>query len=386
MKKVVVLGATGSIGTSTLSVIRKHPDVFDVVGLSACKPSDAIVRLAAEFPRAMVALAQTPDAAFCTRLKKSGAKSGMVFGETAAAQIMETIDADVCVAAISGTAGLPGAFVAARRGMTVLLANKEVLVSAGDLFMTLAADSGATVLPLDSEHAAVWQCLEGRDRSQIERLIITASGGPFWTRSRKDMAAVRPEDALAHPVWNMGAKISIDSATLANKSLEVMEAKILFGISRVDVLVHPQSVVHGMVEWRDGSTITHMGVCDMRQPINYMMFYPQPTKWDKERVNLATVGELHFYDPDYERFPLMRLGLTAGDAGGMAPAYFNAANEEAVGLFLSREIGFADMPGIVEKVMRGIPDEKPESVEHVLEAHERARILAREAAGVLVSL
>lgn len=382
MKKVVVLGATGSVGASTLSVIRDHPDEFDVVGLAARKPADAIVTLAAEFPRAAVALADIPDAAFIQRLKGVGAKGGVFTGPDAAAQLLGETDAELCVAAISGTAGLTGAFVAAQRGMTVLLANKEVLVSAGDLFMTLAAKTGSTVLPLDSEHAALWQCLEGRDRTQIERLIITASGGPFWTRSREDMAAMQPEDALKHPVWNMGAKISIDSATLANKALEVIEARSLFGISQVDVLVHPQSVVHGMVEWRDGSFIAHIGVCDMRQPINYMMFYPRPAEWHRDRVDLAGAGMLNFHQPDYERFPLMELGLAAGRNGGMAPAYFNAANEEVVGLFLARKIGFGDMPAVVEKVMQNVPGGKPESVEHVLDAHDRARTLAREAARI----
>lgn len=383
MRKIVILGATGSIGTSVLSVIRDNPGEFYVSGLAVRRPSGALLRLAGEFPHAMLAVAEEPDAEFLGRVRGAGNGREVLFGEGAAERLMEGVEAEVCVAAISGTAGLGGAFVAAERGMRVLLANKEVLVSAGELFMSRAKSAGAVVLPLDSEHAAVWQCLEGRDRDRVRRVVITASGGPFWRMSAREMEGVGPEEALRHPVWRMGAKITVDSATLANKALEVMEARCLFGIEGLDVLVHPQSVVHGMVEWRDGSVMAHMGVCDMRQPIGYMMFYPGGAEWRRERVDLAAVGGLEFYEPDYGRFPLMRIGLEAGRVGGMAPAYFNAANEEVVGMFLAGRVGFGGMAAVVEGVMEEVPGGMVEGVGQVMEAHERARALAREKARLL---
>lgn len=382
MRKIAILGATGSIGTSVLSVIAQNPGEFEVTGLAACRPSEDMIKLAGQYPEAMVALATVPDAAFRQRLEAAGCRGGLLTGGDAAARLASEVDAEMCVAAISGTAGLAGAFAAARRGMTMLIANKEVLVSAGRLFMKLASVSGLTVLPLDSEHAALWQCLYGRDAASVARVTITASGGPFWHWQASEMAAARVEDALKHPVWSMGAKISIDSATMANKALEVIEARALFGFSEVEILVHPQSVVHGMVEFTDGSVIAHMGVNDMRQPINHMLFYPNLTRaqWKGGRLNLAERGTLEFFDPDYKRFPLLRMGLKAGIEGGLFPAYFNVANEEAVDAFLRRGIGFGDIASIVGKVMDKAPaGTTAANLDDVLAAHEEARTYAREA-------
>lgn len=376
MRRVIIQGATGSVGTSVLSVIREHPDEFAVTGLASHRPGDAILRLAGEFPDAMIAVTADPDASFRQRLENAG--RGKVFtGPDALARMTAFADAEMCVSAVSGTAGLAGAFVAAERGLTILLANKEVLVSAGSLFMALVKKSGGTVLPVDSEHAALWQCFQGRDPAQVARLIITASGGPFFRSGIEEMRAATPESALRHPVWNMGAKISIDSATLANKALEVLEARSLYGIDNVDVLVHPQSVVHGMIEWRDGSTIAHMGVSDMRQPIGYMLFYPGPAEWKKEQVDLAKAGPLEFYEPDWERFPMLGLGLAAGKAGGLNAAWFNAANEEAVAMFLRKEIGFTDIFRVVEKAMAAAPKGDAEDLAQVFEEHAKARNAAR---------
>lgn len=370
MKKIAILGATGSIGTSVLSVVRDHPGQFMVTGLAARRAGREMSALAAEFPEAALATEEAPETACADWLVGAGA----------ATELARTVDADLCVLAISGTAGLAAAFAAAERGLTILLANKEVLVSAGDLFMAIAAERGARVLPIDSEHAALWQCMEGRDRSRVARATITASGGPFRQWERERMVRATPAEALRHPKWNMGAKISIDSATLANKALEVIEARALFGFSEVGVLVHPQSVVHGMIEWADGSLIAHMGVCDMRQPIQYMLNYPEGARWRGERVDLARAARLDFHEPDRDRFPLLGLGLEAGERGGLAPAYFNAANEEAVHLFLSGGIGFMDMAGIVEQVLSAVPEGKAGGLADVLEAHSRARALALEAA------
>lgn len=381
MRTIIVLGATGSVGASALSVIRDYPEDFRVTGLAAGRRSPALAKLAAEFPDAAIAVAEDGAAAesFEKELRTSGWHGRFHCGKDSSENLVESADADDCVAAIGGTAGLKPAFAAAARGMRILLANKEVLVSAGELFLDAVRRGGATLLPLDSEHAALWQCLNGGagQRTDVRRAILTASGGPFRTWTKERMASAAPADALKHPVWRMGAKISIDSATLANKALEIIEAHHLFGLSydKLDILVHPQSVVHGMAEFVDGSIIAHMGVADMRQPILCMLFHPERRGTGLGRVNLAAIGRLDFEEPDFERFPLLGLGLEAGKRGGSFPAAFNAANETAVELFLAEKLPFGDMAHVVRAAMTetGAGNRPMRSVDDILQTHDSAR-------------
>lgn len=375
MKDVVVLGATGSIGANTLAVIREHPDEFRVVGLAARRGSGTLAGLAREFPHAAVAVAGDDAIAFDAGLEADGWRGRYFPGPHGAEQMVRELEAELCVAGIGGIGGIAPTFAAAEKGMRILLANKEVLVSAGRLFMDAVAAGGATVLSIDSEHCALWQCLEGRDRSEVERIIITASGGPFRTWPEEAIAKAGPEAALKHPVWRMGAKISIDSATLANKALELVEAQHLFGLTfdALDVLVHPQSTVHGMVEFTDGSLLAHMGVSDMRQPISYMLFYPQRRRNSLPRLDLAALGRLDFEKPDCRRFPLLAIGMEAGRRGGRYPALFNAANETAVELFLD---GRLDFPGIARTVAEAMELDGTgdfAGLGEVAEIHEEAR-------------
>lgn len=383
MRNVVILGATGSIGASVLSVIRDHPEDFRVTGFAAGRPGPAVAALAAEFPDAYAAVAEDAGG-FGEELRRGGWRGRYYHGGDAAERLVRAVDADDCVAAIAGTAGLRPAFAAAERGLRILLANKEALVSAGELFLAAVKAGGAELLPLDSEHAALWQCLDlgdGRRRSDVTRAILTASGGPFRTWTAERMADASPGDALQHPVWRMGAKISVDSATLANKALEVIEAHHLFGLpfDVLEILVHPQSIVHGMVEFANGSALAHMGVCDMRQPIACMLFHPERRESGLRRVDLAEVGRLDFGKPDMERFPLLGLGLEAGRRGGACPAEFNAANETAVELFLKGKLAFGEMARVVGAAMMGASDSPIHSIADVLQAHERARRAVLEA-------
>ncbi len=371
MKHVIVLGATGSIGFNTLDVLRSHPDDFAITGLAVRRPSDAVVALAGEFASAGIAVAEAgPD--FGDRLRSTGWRGIFFHGPDAAEKLVRAMHADICIAAMGGSVGLRPAFAAAELGLRILLANKEVLVSAGQLFMDAVRDGGARVLPLDSEHAALWQCLEARERSEIEKVVITASGGPFrtWTSEAIDKATVA--DALRHPVWRMGEKITIDSATMANKALEMFEAAYLFDLSfdMMEIVVHPQSVVHGMVEFLDGSVLAHMGVADMRQPIAYMLFYPHRERCGLKRLDLTAIGRLDFEQPDLHRFPMLAMGIEAGEQGGSAPVVYNAANEEAVRLFLAGGLTFSGIPLAVGAALDRFSGPAPGSLGEVLALHE----------------
>ncbi len=372
MKNLVILGATGSIGACALDVIREHPGDFRVAGLAAAHPGEKLLALAREFPDADIAVANDPEGLF----PGDSPHRGRVFtGPEAALDLVRECDADTCVAGISGIAGLRPAFAAAERGMRILLANKEVLVSAGRLFREAVRAGGATVLPLDSEHAALWQCLEGKPRDAVEKIWITASGGPFRTWTREQMAAATPADAVKHPRWNMGVKISVDSATLANKALEVVEAHMLFDIpvEKIGVLVHPQAAVHGIVEFADGGQLAHMGICDMRQPASCMLFHPERRADGRlPRFDLLGLGRLDFEAPDGERFPLFALGLEAARRGGGFPALFNAANETAVLLFLGGALTFPQLADAVASAMRGEAAREPASLDDIDAIHREA--------------
>jgi 1-deoxy-D-xylulose-5-phosphate reductoisomerase len=352
MKRIAILGSTGSIGQSALSVVDRHRERLAVVGLAAGENADLLAAQIARYRPASVAMA-SGDA--IDRLRKNGAGSTMVAGagRDGLVAVATAPDVDLVLCATSGTDGLEAVLAAIEHGKTVALANKEVLVMAGALVMEAAGRHGVTILPVDSEHNAIHQCLHGRDASEIRRLILTASGGPFRGRRASELLDVSAEDALRHPTWRMGRKITIDSATLMNKGLEVIEAHWLFGVraDQIDVVIHPQSVVHSMVELTDGSTIAQLGVTDMRLPIQYAFSYPD--RWDGPlpSLDLVRAGRLDFDTPDTVAFPCLRLAYRALDADRSLPVVLNAANEVAVARFLEGRISFPSIADIIARTM-----------------------------------
>ena len=377
-RTVSVLGATGSVGSSTLDLITGAPDQFDVVALTAQRDVAGLARAV----RATGAkLAVIGDAGLYNDLKAAleGTATEIAAGPDA------IIDAarrpvDWTMASIVGCAGLKSTMAALEGGLTVALANKESLVSAGALMTRAATSSGALLLPVDSEHNAIFQCLSGNPVKRIRRIVLTASGGPFRTWSRAEMAAVTPERAVKHPNWSMGAKISVDSATMMNKGLEVIEAHYLFGIesARLDVLVHPQSVIHSMVDYVDGSTLAQLGSPDMRIPIASTLAWPDRMQTTAKPLDLATIGRLDFEVPDPERFPCLTLARDALEAEGARPAILNAANEIAVAAFLARRIGFLTIADVVKAVLDRYDPGAPQTIEDVLVIDEEARAVATQ--------
>lgn len=372
-RRISILGATGSVGTSTLDLIQREPDKFEVVSLTANRDVDGLAKAA----RAVNAkFAVIGDAGLYGALKDALAGTGI----EAAAGHDAVIDAacrgaDWTMASIVGCAGLPATLAALRCGKTVALANKESLVSAGDVMMAQARASGATLLPVDSEHNAIFQCLAGSPRERVRRIVLTASGGPFRTWTRDAMRGVTPEVAVKHPNWSMGAKISIDSATLMNKGLELIEAKHLFDCraDELAVVVHPQSVIHSMVDYVDGSTIAQLGSPDMRVPIASTLAWPDRMETPCTPLDLATIGRLDFEAPDLERFPALGLAMAALAAGGARPAVLNAANEVAVEAFLGERIGFLDIAHIVATVLDHYDPAAPSDLNGVLSVDGEAR-------------
>ena len=379
MRTITILGATGSIGTSTLDLVEREPDQFQVMALTAQRD---VTGLAAAARRTRAERAVIGDAALYAQLKDELAGTGI---EAAAgeAEICGAAGsgADWTMAAIVGTAGLRPVMAALHQGGTVALANKESLVSAGMLMTRAAGDAGATLLPVDSEHNAVFQCFPHGSAHRVRRIILTASGGPFRTMPAAEMARVTPAQAVKHPNWSMGAKISVDSATLMNKGLELIEAFHLFpvGPERLEVLVHPQSVVHSLVEYIDGSMLAQLGTPDMRTPIAHTLAWPERMATPCAPLDLAAVGRLDFEAPDLDRFPALALALAALREGGAAPAVLNAANEVAVAAFLDDRIGFLDIPLIVGKVIEHYTPPPPASIEEVLAIDGEARVRAAEA-------
>jgi 1-deoxy-D-xylulose-5-phosphate reductoisomerase len=354
VKRIAILGSTGSIGCSALAVADAHPDRVRVVALAAGRNAARLAEQVRRYRPGIVAVA-TDEARRELEARLAGAPPGdrpvVTVGEEGRIAVATAPDADLVLCASSGTTSLDAALAAIAAGKTLALANKEVLVMAGALMVEAARRHGVRILPVDSEHNAIHQCLHGRERREIRRLILTASGGPFRTLPAAVLAAVTPDDALRHPTWRMGKKITIDSATLMNKGLEVIEARWLFGMEagEIDVLIHPQSVVHSMVELRDGSVIAQLSVTDMRLPIQYAFSYPE--RWDGmlPSLDLARLGALEFTPPDLERFPCLALAYDALRHGGAWPAVLNAANETAVEAFLAGAIGF---PAIAETIAR----------------------------------
>jgi 1-deoxy-D-xylulose-5-phosphate reductoisomerase len=349
MKRVAILGSTGSIGTSALAVIDAHPERLAVVGLAARRSADALASQILRYRPAIAAIADDGDLP-ALRSACGATTVDLVAGPDALTDIATHPEVDIVLCASSGTAALEAVLAAIDAGKTIALANKEVLVMAGELVMCAARRRGVAVLPVDSEHNAIHQCLHGRAAAEIERLILTASGGPFRTWSSNELERVGPEDALRHPTWQMGRKITIDSATLMNKGLEVIEAHWLFGVAaeRIDVLIHPQSIMHSLVELTDGSTIAQLGVTDMRLPIQYAFSYPERWATPLPKLDLVAAGQLEFSAPDTARFPCLRLAYDALNAGGTATVALNAANEVAVAAFLQGRLAFPAIARVIE--------------------------------------
>ena len=375
-KRVAILGATGSVGANTLSVIGEHRERFRVVALAAGRNADLLAQQARAFRPEFAAIAEPGSYA---ALKEGLAGTGI---ETAAGPeaVVEAArrDAEWVMAAISGAAGLESTLAAVERGAVVALANKESLVCAGELMMAAARASGSTILPVDSEHNAIFQVFDAQCRDAVRRLILTASGGPFRSASREDMAAVRPAEALKHPNWDMGAKITIDSATMMNKGLELIEARHLFAMSgdAIDILVHPQSIVHSMVEYADGSVLAQLGTPDMRTPIAVALAWPERLSVTGERLDLAAIGRLDFEPPDPERFPALVLARRALESGGTEPAALSAANEVAVAAFLSERIGFLQIAEIAGATVAAMGSSRLAGLDDVRSADREAREMA----------
>ena len=348
-----IFGATGSVGLSTLDLVRQHRDQYRVVALTANGNAADLAKLAIEFDAEIAVVAD--EAAYpALKAALTGTNIKAAAGPAALIEAAQ-MGADWTMAAIVGCAGLPPTMAAIKQGKTVALANKEALVSAGELMMAAVARSGATLLPVDSEHNAIFQCLAGGRIDQVRKITLTASGGPFRSFTRDQMRAVTPAQAVAHPNWDMGAKISVDSATMMNKGLELIEAHHLFpvGLDNIDVLIHPQSVIHSMVEYHDRSTLAQLGSPDMRIPIASALAWPDRIETNCQPLDLATIGRLDFETPDLVRFPALKLARTAIQEGGAKPAILNAANEIAVAAFLAGRIGFLDIADTVSRVLDG---------------------------------
>jgi 1-deoxy-D-xylulose-5-phosphate reductoisomerase len=382
--RLAILGSTGSIGRSTLNVVALHPEDFRVAVLGARHSWQALVEQARQFNVDTVVLID-PEAAQAAQaaLRDLGLATRVECGAEAMAAAVAGDSVDVVMAAIVGAAGLPSTLAAVRAAKRVLLANKEALVMAGPILMDEVRRAGAQLIPIDSEHNAIFQCmpagyLPGDVARGVLRLILTASGGPFRCASAAQMARATPDEACAHPKWKMGRKISVDSATLMNKGLEVIEATLLFGLpeSRVEVIVHPQSVVHSLVEYADGSLLAQLGAPDMRTPIAQAMAWPERFASGVQSLNLAEIGQLGFEQPDHERFPSLGLARAAARAGGTAPAALNAANEVAVQAFLDRRLNFTAIAAVIDKVMQRLDSSPVKALGDVLDADAAARRLA----------
>tara|TARA_R110000824_G_scaffold155226_6_gene327718 strand:- start:4677 stop:5882 length:1206 start_codon:yes stop_codon:yes gene_type:complete len=379
-RTVSVLGSTGSIGVSTLDLIAREPERFDLVAITAHKN---VARLIEQARALRPQFAVIGDMLLYDDLKAGLEGTGIEVAAGRNAVIEAALrPADWVMAGIVGTAGLAPTLAAVRRGASVALANKECLVSAGPLFLAEVAKSGATLLPVDSEHNAIFQVLETERLHAVDKIILTASGGPFRTATLDEMARATPAQAVAHPQWDMGAKISVDSATLMNKGLELIEAHYLFpvGEERLDIVIHPESIIHSMVAYMDGSVLAQLGAPDMRTPISYALAWPERMATPCARLNLAEIGALTFAEPDPVRFPALRLAREALKAGGMMPTILNAANEIAVAAFLGGHIGFLDIAKTVEKVLeQGLADNaEPSDLDEIYEIDRIARLSAEE--------
>ncbi|MDP1658134.1 MAG: 1-deoxy-D-xylulose-5-phosphate reductoisomerase [Methylotenera sp.] len=385
-QSVTILGATGTIGSQTLDVISQHPERFSVFALSANNNVKGLFDLCEKYtPKFAVMLQEVAAAELSLQLKAIHSNTVVLHGEAALNDISSHEQVDIVMAAIVGSAGLHPAMAAAKAGKRILLANKETLVMAGNLFMQAVIDGGATLLPIDSEHNAIFQVMPQQRSGQlanmgVKRVLLTASGGPFRNASLQELKVVTRVQALNHPNWVMGPKITVDSATMMNKGLEVIEAHWLFNAlpEQIDVVVHPQSVIHSMVEYIDGSVLAQLGNPDMRTPIAYGLGYPERLTSGVSSLDLLTVARLDFCAPDLERFPCLRIAYDALNMGGTAPAILNAANEVAVEAFLAEQIGFMDIPHIIESVLTASSIDQVESIEQLVVVDVEARLNAKQ--------
>lgn len=351
MKKIAILGSTGSIGTQTLEIVRDNPDL-QVMGLAAGSNAALMEKQIREFHPAL-AVMWSEEAAKELRGRTADLPVKVLSGMEGLLALVSDASYEILVTAIVGMIGIRPTIAAIESGKTIALANKETLVTAGHLIMPLAKKHKVPILPVDSEHSAIFQSMNGEDKKQVSKILLTASGGPFRGRSRQELAGMRAEDALKHPNWSMGRKITVDSASLVNKALEVMEARWLFDVEldSIQVVIHPQSIIHSMVEYVDGAVIAQLGMPDMKLPIQYALFYPERRPMAGERVDFFKLGQITFERPDTEVFTGLKLGMQAARTGGSMPTVFNAANEKAVAMFLNHSIGFLEIPELIEKCM-----------------------------------
>ena len=374
MKNVVILGSTGSIGKSALDVIRNLRHKYKVSALSANSQWELLAKQANEFKPESVSLA---DERWIDSLKNNLSDNSVQIhtGADSVREMVSKDDVDIVISAIVGGAGLPAAVEVVKSGKTLALANKEALVMAGGLVVSMAKENGVSIIPVDSEHSAVLQALRSGHRDEVKKIIITASGGPFYNLPKEKLSKVTKEEALNHPTWKMGQKITIDSATLMNKALEIIEAKWLFGLNstQIEVIIHPESIVHSLVEFCDGSVIAQMGLPDMKVPIQFALTYPHRENGNVQSLDLAKLGSLNFQKPDMDKFPALRLGYEVVEKGGTMGATLNAANEVAVQAFLDRKIKFTDITKTVEHVMKEHNFIKDPTLQDIMNADEYAR-------------
>ncbi len=379
MKRIALLGSTGSIGTNVLEVVRQFPQCYCIVGLAAGRNVERLQQQVLEFRPELVSVADEGCAERLRKLLPAPLRERVVYGTEGNKAVASLASADITVSAIVGAAGLLPTLAAIEAGKAIGLANKETLVMAGRLVMEAAHAKGVPILPVDSEHSAIFQALEAGHRSDVAKIILTASGGPFRGKTPEELKGVSRAQALNHPNWEMGHKISIDSATLMNKGLEVIEARWLFDMEpeRIEVVVHPQSVVHSLVEYQDGAVMAQLGIPDMRIPIAYALSYPQRLPLKLRPLQLSRCPNLEFHEPDYASFPALRLAFEALRAGGVAPAVLNAANEVAVAAFLEERIGFTAITETVAATMERVHTGSDASLTDILAADETARRSAR---------
>lgn len=376
-RRIAILGSTGSIGTQTLDVIRQHRDLFEVVMISARSSVELLVKQALEFDVNNVVICNEEKyAPLCEALKDSGSK--VWEGVDSLCSLVKSDDVDIVVGAMVGFSGLRPTIAALEAGKIVALANKETLVAAGSIVTETMRRHKALILPVDSEHSAIFQCLLAAQGNEIEKIHLTASGGPFRTWSREQMASATAAQALMHPNWNMGAKVTIDSATMMNKGFEVIEAKWLFDVEpdRINVVIQPESIIHSMVEFVDGAIMAQMGCPDMREPIGFALGFPARLSIGNKRINFAELGSINFSEPDLNRFPCLRLAYEAIERGGNAPCALNAANEVAVAKYLRNEISYFDIAAINEKCLKGLNFVANPSLEDIFETNKEIAVIA----------
>lgn len=384
MKRICILGATGSIGISTLDVVARHPERYQVVALTCHHRIDELFELCLRHrPSFAVIGGEASVSGLQRRLREAGLATKVMAGPQALMDVATLPEVDYVMAAIVGAAGLLPTLAAAREGKRILLANKEALVISGPIFMDAVRHSGAELLPIDSEHNAIFQCMPagyhaGKDPAAVRKILLTASGGPFLTTPLEHLPRVTPEEAVAHPKWDMGKKISVDSATMMNKGLEVIEASLLFSVppERIQVVIHPQSVIHSLVDYEDGSVLAELGNPDMRIPIAYGLAWPERIESGVEPLDLFEIARLDFQPPDLSRFPCLRLAFEAARAGGTAPALLNAANEVAVAAFLDGKIPYTGIAEVIDETLNTLPSANADDLDSVLAADAEARRFA----------